>query len=140
MFTKKPNYLDGVPIYIDKTKLSNYYAESYYLYKAHLNFLVQSINKFATYESSNNRTEYFKKLKTAYSQNANNVNKLVSILKNEVTIDAMESLQINPSDVTETTLKDFIYLRRDWCFFEETEKQLNLTRTVLCSLDAVLAE
>ena len=127
MLLKKTNTLDSVSIHIDESQLPNYYAESYFLYKNHLNYLFLKLNKYKSYQTNSERKEYFNLLNNAYIQNANNLNKIVSVLKNEVTIDSYESLKINATDNTQITLKDFIYLRRDWCFLEEAENQLKIT-------------
>jgi carnosine N-methyltransferase len=127
MLLKKVNTLDSVSIHINKSQLSYYYAESYFLYKNHLNFLIQKLNNYKSYQTNSQRKEYFTLLINAYSQNAKNVNEIVSVLKEKVTITAYENLKINATDNTQTTLKDFIYLRRDWCFLEEAEKQLKTT-------------
>lgn len=127
MFTKEEINIDGVTIYINKEQLLNYFAESYVLYKNHLNHLSQKISKFETYEHNSKRKKFFTLLKNAYLQNGNNVNEIVIKLKDKVTVSALESLRINPNDNTQNTLKDFVYLRRDWCFLEEAEKQLKIT-------------
>lgn len=127
MFTKEEINIDGVPIYINKEQLLNYYAESYFLYRNHLNHLSQKVNKFKSYENNSERKKFFSLLKKAYLQNGNNVNEIVSKLKDKVTISAFENLRINPTDNLQNTLKDFVYLRRDWCFLEEAEKQLKTT-------------
>ncbi len=131
MFTKKRNTLDGVSIYIDDSQLLYYYAESYYLYKNHLNYLVQKINKYKSYKTNSKREEYFHLLSDAYTQNANNINEIIVNLKTKVNIDAYETLKINATDNTQTTLKDFIYLKRDWSFSQEGEKQLSITNTTI---------
>jgi carnosine N-methyltransferase len=127
MLMKETNTLDGVSIHIRDSRISNYYAETYYLYKSHLNYLIQKLNKYKSFQTHTDRKEYFNLLNKAYKQNAKNVNGIVSLLKDKVCIDTYESLRINANDNTQTTLKDFIYLRRDWCFLEETEFQINTT-------------
>ncbi len=127
MFAKEKNVLGDVTIYIDENKLPTYYAESYFLYKNHLNYLSQKINKYKSYENSSQRKDYFKELNKAYIQNGSNTHKIVSVLEKKVTISAYENLKINGTDNTQTTLKDYIYLRRDWTYLEEAEKQLKTT-------------
>lgn len=127
MFVKEKFVLDDVTIYIDENKLPNYYAEAYFLYKNHLNFIVQKINKYKSFENSSPRKDYFKALNKAYIQNGNNTHKIVSVLEKKVTVSAYENLNINGTDNTHTTLKDYIYLRRDWTYIEEAEKQLKIT-------------
>jgi carnosine N-methyltransferase len=131
MFSKKDKKIDSVSIYIDELQLSYYFAESYYLYKSHLNYLAQKINKYKSYGVNSERKEYFKLLCEAYIQNANNVNKIITTLKDKVTINAYENLKINGTDNTQNTLKDFIYLRRDWCFTKEGEKQLSISNNTI---------
>ena len=127
MFTKEEVNIDNVSIFINKEQLSNYYAESYYLYRNHLNHHSQKISKFKSYENNNERKKFFSLLKEAYLQNESNVNEIISKLKGKVTISAFENLRINQTDNLQNTLKDFVYLRRDWCFLEEAEKQLKIT-------------
>ena len=110
MFTRKYVALDQVQIFIDDNQLEHFYAEAYYLYKSHLNFLVQRHNRLKFYSDRSNRKKYFDLLIKAYHQNINNVEELVSILKNYVSLEEFEKLKINATDNTETTLKDFIYL------------------------------
>lgn len=127
MFTKKRNTLDNVSIYIEDSNIENYYAESYFLYKNHLNYLLHKINSFTPYKSGGNRNKYFTLLYDAYHQNAKNVNNLTEILKEKVTINSYERLRINSNDNTQITLKDFVYLRRDWSFEKEAEEQIKTT-------------
>ena len=127
MFTKKANTLDGISIYIDESQLSYYYAESYFLYKNHLNYLIHKLNKYKASLTNSKRKEYFNLLNNAYIQNVNNVDMIVSILKDNVSITSYESVKINATDNTQKTLKDFIYLRRDWSFEVAAEKQLKTT-------------
>ncbi|WP_077399150.1 methyltransferase domain-containing protein [Cellulophaga omnivescoria] len=127
MLLTKTNTLDSVSIYLNEYQLSFYYAESYFLYKNHLNYLISRLNKYKSYQENTERKKYFNLLNDAYSQNAKNVNKIVSTLKSNVSITAYENLKVNSTNNTQTTLKDFIYLRRDWCFLPEAEEQLKTT-------------
>lgn len=126
MLNREPVLLDGVKIFIKKSDLDNYYAESYLLYKNHFNYLIQKLNKFQSYKLNDQRQEYFEQLIEAYKQNAINVQKIVNQLQGSVTLDSFENLRINRTDNVQITLKDFIYLKRDWCFTKAGEYQLDL--------------
>ncbi len=60
-------------------------------------------------------------------QNGNNVNEITTILKDKFDITSYENLRINPTDNTQNTLKDFVYLRRDWSFLNDGEEQIRKT-------------
>lgn len=126
MLNRKPVLINGVRIFIKKSDLDNYYAESYFLYKNHLNYLVKKIETFQLHKSNNKRQEYFDTLIEAYKQNAINVKKIVDQLKELVTLSSFENLRVNKTNNVQITLKDFIYLRRDWCYTKEGEYQLDL--------------
>ncbi len=129
MLNKKPTCVDGIELYIKESSLPNYFAESYYLYKNHWLYLNNKLTKYRavlSQTSSDTRKRYFNLLVRAYSQNSSNIEELIHHLKKEVTISAFENLKINTTDNTQITLKDFIYLRRDWCFTDEGEKQLEI--------------
>ncbi|KPM33418.1 Methyltransferase type 11 [Croceitalea dokdonensis DOKDO 023] len=127
MFTKKPIIHNEVQILIDESELESYYAESYFLYKSHLKYLIRKLNTFKLGLAQGKREKYFQLLTDSYIRNIHNVNNIVSVLEPKVTLEAYENLQINTTDNTQTTLKDFIYLRRDWCFKSEPEQQLKTT-------------
>ena len=69
MFEREYALLDGVKIFIDPNQLDKYYAESYFLYRNHLNHLFRRIKIFQSYSNSN-RKEYFKSLIEANRKNA----------------------------------------------------------------------
>lgn len=123
IYTKEKHTLGNVCIYLDQKALQNYYAESYYLYNLHVRYLLGNMKKFESY-AKETRPDYFQSLITAFTQNAKNLAKIVQLLKDKITVDSFENLEVNPNDNTQTTLKDFHYLRRDWCFTKEGEKQL----------------
>ena len=124
MFAREKKLLHGVPVYIEKSKLPSYLAEAYYLYSNHLKFLSEHIQKYDSY-AKEKRADYFNALKEAFMQNAENVSPIVKLLENEISVSSYESVRINPNDNVRATLKDFVYLRRDWCFLEESEAQLS---------------
>ncbi|MFL0136917.1 class I SAM-dependent methyltransferase, partial [Tenacibaculum maritimum] len=66
-------------------------------------------------------------LKAAYIQNAKNVNTIKNLLKDRFSLSSFENTRLNSTDNVGYTLKDFIYLRRDWTFLSEGEKQLDIT-------------
>jgi len=126
MFNRKRKKIDDVAIYIDEDKLEAYYAESYQLYNNHLKYLLSNISKYDSY-SKEKRAEYFLVLKTAFLQNAKNVNSIKDLLSDKFSLTAFENTKLNSTDNTSFTLKDYIYLRRDWTFLDEGEKQLDKT-------------
>ena len=131
MFEREYALLDGVKIFIDPNQLDKYYAESYFLYRNHLNHLFRRIKIFQSYSNSN-RKEYFKSLIEANRKNALNIKEIVNLLYPKVKLSAFENLRINATDnIKSSVLKDFRYLRRDWSYTNEGEYQVNLILTAI---------
>lgn len=81
------------------------------------------------------RQVYWQQLRKALVSNNELVNKLVSMLCEQVNPAAL--LKVKSDAVTLPVLKDFQYLKRDWCWLEEGELQLS---EILGPLEEVISE
>jgi carnosine N-methyltransferase len=114
--------IGGVKIYIND--VDSYIAESYLLLYNHNKLNERKLFQLTKY--SGDRKEYIDKLIEAYLYNYNNIDDILSILKDKVMVDNILKLNLNTNNNYQITLKDFWYLQRDWCYFTEGEEQINI--------------
>lgn len=122
MYNKKYSEIDGVKIFIDN--IENYIAESYLLLSSHNKYNEFSLHKYINQEK---RREYFDSLVQAYLHNYNNIRELLAILKPYTDVDNILNTNTSKDSVVGITLKDYIYLQRDWCYYEDGETQIEKT-------------
>lgn len=113
---------DGVKIYIEN--LENYIAESYLLLSNHNRYNEYNLRKYINQEK---RKEYFDILIKAYLHNYNNIRELLLKIKPHVDVDNILNVNTSRDNVVNMTLKDYVYLQRDWCHYEDGEKQIKKT-------------
>lgn len=132
MYNKEYSEIDGVKIYIEN--IESYIAESYLLLANHNRYNELSLHKYINQEK---RKEYFNSLLQAYLHNYNNIRELLAKVKPYVEIDNILNVNTSRDNVVNTTLKDYVYLQRDWCYYEDGESQIEKTvqsiKTVLPS-------
>ena len=128
---KKLTQISGVPIYIDN--IPTYITESFYLLYKHNKIMGNKIHELTKYKG--NREVYINNLIEGYLHNYNNIKDILNDIIENVSIISLLDLNINPSNELNTTLKDFWYLRRDWCYYKEGESQIN---TIVKSIKAVI--
>ena len=119
VYNKEFAEIDGVKIFIDD--IDNYLAECYFLLFNHNKF---NEAKLLNYIDQQKRKEYFKILTEAYLCNYNNVIETLSPLKPIVDTDKLLNVTTNRGNNVNMTLKDYLYLHRDWCFYDEGENQI----------------
>lgn len=119
VFNKESIEIDGVKIFIENADA--YIAESYMLLLNHNKFNEWNLHKYISQEK---RKEYFNSLIEAYLCNYNNIREVLSKIKPFLEIDEILNVTTNRGNVVNTTLKDYLYLHRDWCFYNEGEKQI----------------
>ena len=56
--------------------------------------------------------------------NYNNIREILLKIKANIDVDELLSARLNKGDVVNATLKDYLYLQRDWCYYNEGESQL----------------
>lgn len=122
IYNKKAILLDGVKIYIDD--LQNYLAESYMLLFHHNKYNEFTLHKYINQEK---RKDYFNLLVDAYLHNYNNIRDLLLRINPYVEVDGILNTTTSKDNVVSSTLKDYLYLCRDWCYYEEGETQINIT-------------
>lgn len=114
--------IDGVKIYIEN--LENYIAESYLLLSNHNKYNEFNLRKYINQEK---RKEYFDILAQAHLHNYNNIRELLLKIKHHVDVDNILNVNTSRNNVVNMTLKDYVYLQRDWCYYEDGEKQIEKT-------------
>lgn len=122
IYNKDYSEIDGVKIYIEN--LENYIAESYLLLSNHNRYNEFNLHKYINQEK---RKEYFDILVQAYLHNYNNIRELLTKIKPHVDIDNILNLNTSRDNVVSMTLKDYVYLQRDWCYYEDGESQIAKT-------------
>ncbi|WNI38858.1 MULTISPECIES: methyltransferase domain-containing protein [unclassified Chryseobacterium] len=123
IYTKDYTEIDGIKIYVDDIK--EYLAESYLLLSNHNKYNEIKLHKYISQEDK--RKDYFDALIQAYLHNYNNIRELLENLKPYLDIDSILSANTNSDNMVNTTLKDYLYLHRDWCYYDENEKQISIT-------------
>ncbi|EJG01442.1 hypothetical protein [Flavobacterium sp. F52] len=114
--------IGGVKIYIKD--VDSYLAESFLLL---YNSNKSNENKLLNLSRYNGeRQQYVDKLLEAYLENFNNINEILAVLKDTVSVDNILKLNLNRNDNYQITLKDFWYLKRDWCYLKEGEEQIEI--------------
>lgn len=121
IFDRESVSVEGVDIYIKN--IEAYIAESFLLLHKHNQSKGYEIHKLTSYQGK--RQEYFDLLIDALLHNYNNVREITERLKQTINIDILLGLNLNPNDDVQTLLKDFWYLKRDWCHYPEDEEQIN---------------
>lgn len=119
VYNKNFSEVDGVKIFIENINV--YLAEYYTLLFNHNKYNELKLQK---YLSQQNRKEYFDCLIEAYLHNYNNVRETLLRIKPYIDVDELLSVKLNRGDVVNTTLKDYLYLQRDWCYYDAGEKQI----------------
>ncbi|UCA61828.1 class I SAM-dependent methyltransferase [Chryseobacterium rhizoplanae] len=122
MYNKGYSEIDGVKIYIEN--IESYIAESYLLLTNHNKYNEFSLHKYINQEK---RKEYFNSLVQAYLHNYNNIRELLAKVKPYVEVDRILNVNTSRDNVVNTTLKDYVYLQRDWCYCEDGEAQIEKT-------------
>ena len=122
IYNKEYTEIDGVKIYIEN--LETYLAESYLLLSNHNRYNGFNLHKYINQEK---RKEYFDSLVQAYLHNYNNIRELLARIKAHVDIDSVLNVNTSRDNVVNTILKDYVYLQRDWCYYENGEVQIEKT-------------
>lgn len=119
----KENFIkvNDVNIYIDD--ISFYTSETFYLLYNHNKLMGNKIYQLSNYEGK--RKDFVNQLIEGYLHNYNNIREILTNIKSEVSIDSLLDLRFNTNDNLSNTLKDFWYLRRDWCYYKEGEYQID---------------
>ncbi|SIQ80960.1 N2227-like protein [Chryseobacterium sp. RU37D] len=121
IYNRNFSEIDRVKIYVDN--IQTYIAESYMLLFNHNKYNEFNLHKYINQEY---RKEYFGCLIEAYLHNYNNIRELLLNLKPYVEVEDVLSVNTNGGNAVNTTLKDYLYLHRDWCYYEEGEKQVEI--------------
>ncbi|MFV0233924.1 class I SAM-dependent methyltransferase [Empedobacter falsenii] len=131
----KDNFIivDDVKIYIED--ISSYITETFFLLYNHNKLMGNKILQLSDYEGK--RKIFINHLIEGYLHNYNNIREILNNIKHEVSVDSLLDLRINTNDNLSNTLKDFWYLRRDWCYYEESESQIN---TIVKSIKAAIPQ
>lgn len=119
IFNKESIEIGGVKIFIEN--VDEYIAESYILLFNHNKFNEFNLQK---YINQDKRKEYFNHLIEAYLCNYNNIREILFIIKPHLEISEILNVNTNRGNVLNTTLKDYLYLHRDWCYYNEGEIQI----------------
>lgn len=122
VYNKSYSEIGGVKIYIED--IENYIAESYLLLSNHNKYNEYNLQK---YLNQDKRKEYFNYLIQAYLHNYNNIRELLASIKPYVEIDNILRVNMNRDNIVTTILKDYLYLHRDWCYYEDSEVQITKT-------------
>lgn len=122
MYKKEHSEIDGVKIYIEN--LDNYIAESYLLLSNHNRYNEFFLHKYINQEK---RREYFDSLVNAYLHNYNNIRELLGKIRPYVDVDNVLNVNTSRDNVVNATLKDYMYLQRDWCYYKDGEAQISKT-------------
>ncbi|MBA5629230.1 class I SAM-dependent methyltransferase [Moheibacter lacus] len=125
--------IDDVKIYIDN--IPPYIAETFYLLYNHNKLMGNKIFQLSNYDGD--RKQFINRLVEGYLHNYNNVREILNAIMQEISVTPLLDLRINPNDNLNTTLKDFWYLRRDWCYYKEGEEQIS---TIVNSIKEVISE
>lgn len=122
VYNKEHSEIGGVKIYIEN--IEHYIAESYFLLSNHNRYNEFSLHKYINQEK---RKEYFDSLVQAYLHNYNNIRELLTNIKPYIEVDNVLNVSTNSDNVVNITLKDYVYLQRDWCYYEDGESQIEKT-------------
>ena len=134
VYSKEFVEIDGVKIFIEN--INSYIAESYFLLYNHNKFNQYRLQKYIDQEK---RKEYFNILIEAYLCNYNNIREILSNIKNFSEVDEILDVITNKGNVFNSTLKDYLYLQRDWCYYSEGERQIESSvKTIKNSLPSGL--
>lgn len=123
MKSMKDNFIliDGVNIYINDVQA--YIAETFYMLYNHNKIMGNKIYELTKYKGD--RDIFINNLIEGYLHNYNNIREILNGLLQEVSVISLLDLNLNKSNDLNITLKDFWYLRRDWCYYQEGENQVN---------------
>lgn len=122
IYNKEAIIIDGVNIYIDD--LDKYLAESYMLLFNHNKYNEFTLHKYINEEK---RKNYFNLLVDAYLHNYNNIRDLLFRIHQYIEVNGVLNATTNKDNGVNATIKDYLYLRRDWCYYEEGEMQIDIT-------------
>ncbi|MDV3926427.1 hypothetical protein CMT52_13245 [Elizabethkingia anophelis] len=122
IYKREFHEIDGVKVYIED--IQNYNAESYSLLFYHNKYNEHSLHKYINEEE---RKDYFAFLIESYLHNYNNIREILLNFKAYIDVDNLLNVNISSNDIINATLKDYLYIQRDWCYYGEGEKQINVT-------------
>ncbi len=122
IYTSQPINIAGVPVVVDD--LTAYATEMYQLYAAHLNSNLNYVKYLQ--RSRTTRPEFIDRFIRAYECNNEHDAALVKTLQDYIDPLQLVGRSIDPTNAIGGALKDYQYMRRDWCGIPVNEEQIEL--------------